>query len=385
MSDWFERLNENVVLNVRGYLRTICMADFPGCSDKLDLSNAWTCLVNARIVPSQSNFDRLDSVLNGFQATDSTKNHCKAVDQCGDWVVAIVPTDHVNEVLLHGDIEIDDGNEGCLLLESLRLPHDVIQFNQKYFNENLNSKVADGVFAEIADGVFVAEGAEVHSDITANTVNGPVLIAGGAKVGPYCYFEGPVFVGPSCKVLEHSSIKDYVCLTDTVKAGGEIEASVIEPYSNKQHHGFLGHSYLGSWINVGAGTCNSDLKNTYGKVNVRYGTDKFSTELQFIGCFMGDYSKTAINTSIFTGKTIGVCSMLYGFVAENVPSFVNYAKTFGQETLVPADVMIKTQHRMFGRRKLTPRPVDVELIKSMYALTESERKGKTLQNSPPSF
>ena len=109
-----------------------------------------------------------------------------------------------------------------------------------------------------------------------------------------------------------------------------MEAAVVEPYSNKQHHGFLGHSYLGSWINLGAGTCNSDLKNTYGTVNMEYPGGKAATGMQFLGCVMGDYSKTAINTGIFTGKVIGVCSMMYGFVTSNVPSYVNYARLFGQ-------------------------------------------------------
>ena len=117
-------------------------------------------------------------------------------------------------------------------------------------------------------------------------------------------------------------------------------ASIVEPYTNKQHHGFLGHSYLGSWINLGAGTCNSDLKNTYGTVNMEYHGRKVATGMQFIGCIMGDYAKTAINTGIFTGKTVGTCSMLYGFVTTNVPSFVNYARSFGQVTELPVEVMV---------------------------------------------
>ena len=163
-------------------------------------------------------------------------------------------------------------------------------------------------------------------------------------------------------------------LGHTVKIGGEVEASVIEPYTNKQHHGFLGHSYLGSWINLGAGTCNSDLKNTYGTINIEYGETKIATGMQFLGCFIGDYSKSAINTSIFTGKVIGVCSMLYGFVTSNVPSFVNYARLFGQTALLPADVMISTQARMFARRNVTQRECDKQLILDMYAQSEAERE-----------
>ncbi len=79
--------------------------------------------------------------------------------------------------------------------------------------------------------------------------------------------------------------------------------------------------------------------------------------MQFIGCMIGDYAKTAINTSIFTGKTIGACSMVYGFVTGNVPSFVNYARSFGQVTEAPVEVMISTQKRMFARRGREQRPL----------------------------
>jgi glucose-1-phosphate thymidylyltransferase len=127
-------------------------------------------------------------------------------------------------------------------------------------------------------------------------------------------------------------------------------------------------------VNLGAGTCNSDLKNTYGQVNVEYHGRKVPTGMQFIGTMVGDYAKTAINTGIFTGKTIGACSMVYGFVTTNVPSFVNYARLFGQVTEAPVDVMIATQGRMFARRNVEQRPCDVQLLRDMYELTRHERQ-----------
>jgi glucose-1-phosphate thymidylyltransferase len=175
-------------------------------------------------------------------------------------------------------------------------------------------------------------------------------------------------------VIEHAAIKDAVSLGHTTKIGGEVEASVIEPYTTKQHHGFLGHSYLGSWINLGAGTCNSDLKNTYGEVKLDFRGQKLSTGMQFVGCIMGDYSKTAINTGIFTGKIVGTCSMVYGFVTTNVPSFVNYARSFGQVTELPPAVMESTQKRMFARRQVSQRPADIQLLHDMYQLTKNERQ-----------
>ena len=107
---------------------------------------------------------------------------------------------------------------------------------------------------------------------------------------------------------------------------------------------------------------------------MQYGDQRVPTGLQFIGCIMGDYAKTAINTSIFTGKLIGTCSMVYGFVTTNVPSFVNYARSFGQVTELPASVMIATQQRMFARRSVQQRPADVDLLNAMYEQTRQERQ-----------
>jgi UDP-N-acetylglucosamine diphosphorylase / glucose-1-phosphate thymidylyltransferase / UDP-N-acetylgalactosamine diphosphorylase / glucosamine-1-phosphate N-acetyltransferase / galactosamine-1-phosphate N-acetyltransferase len=187
-------------------------------------------------------------------------------------------------------------------------------------------------------------------------------------------------------VNEHAVLKDGVCLSHTTKTGGEVECSILEPYSNKQHQGFLGHSYVGSWVNMGAGTSNSDLKNTYGTVNMSYGGQKVVTGMNFVGCFIGDYAKTAVNTSIFTGKTIGAASMVYGFVTSNVPSFVNYARSFGQVTEAPVDVVISMQARMFARRNVAQRPCDAELLRAMFERTRGERAELgELSSEPPAF
>jgi glucose-1-phosphate thymidylyltransferase len=259
-------------------------------------------------------------------------------------------------------------------LPLLEYPHDIVRWHLAIFAENLAHRLKAARFAQQSDGVFVAPGAMLGPYVVADTRGGPVVLDERAQIGPYCYLRGPLYVGPDSRVIEHAAIKDGVALGHTTKIGGEIEGSIVESYTNKQHHGFLGHSYLGSWINLGAGTCTSDLKNTYGQVNMEYQGVRVATGMQFIGCIMGDYAKTAINTSIFTGKTVGVCSMLYGFVTTNVPSFVNYARSFGQVTEAPVDVMVATQARMFARRQVEQRPCDIQLLHDMYELTRHERQ-----------
>jgi glucose-1-phosphate thymidylyltransferase len=266
-------------------------------------------------------------------------------------------------------------------------PHDVLRHHLITFGDNLQTILSSGTFKQSADGVFLAEGASLGNYVTTDTRGGPIVLDEGATVGPYCYLRGPLYLGKGTRAIEQSVLKDGVATGHTVKIGGEVEASIIEPFTNKQHHGFLGHSYLGSWINLGAGTCNSDLKNTYGTVNVDYRGNKVNTGMQFIGAIVGDYAKTAINTGIFTGKTIGACSMVYGFVTTNVPSFVNYARLFGQVTEAPVEVMVSTQRRMFARRGVEQRPCDIQLLHDMHALTVHERQalGESLSIEPLSL
>ena len=252
-------------------------------------------------------------------------------------------------------------------------PHDLVYYHLNCFAENQSYRLAQGEYKEIQDGVFVAPEVKLGDFLVANSSNGPIIIDRGASVGPYCYLCGPVYIGPDARIIEHAAIKDRVAVGRTTKIGGEVEASTIEPYTNKQHHGFLGHSYVGSWVNLGAGTCNSDLKNTYGTVVMEYPDGRYQTNMQFLGCIIGDFAKTAINTSIFTGKLVGACSMLYGYVTRNVPSFVNYARAFGQITEVSLDVLIATQSRMFARRNIVQQEAHIQLLKDMYEQTKHER------------
>jgi hypothetical protein len=90
--------------------------------------------------------------------------------------------------------------------------------------------------------------------------------------------------------------------------GGEIEKSIFQGYSNKVHDGHLGNSFLGEWVNLGAGTTNSDLKNNYSSVKVNFGQDEIETGKHFIGSFIGDHVKTGIGTQLNTGTIIGPCS-----------------------------------------------------------------------------
>lgn len=376
--DLLEALNVELVGVLRGYLTEIQATDFPRLrlihDASLNRQAGPELVVNARLIPSRATLTELRKLL----ASGSSES---GLLWDGDQIAAIVRPNWTWETIEAG---ASTGIESLLLsvhalpslphnLKLLKYPHDVVVANMQIFRDNMEHRIQSGNYQQHADGVFLAPGASLGQYVLCETAGGPIVVDENASVGPYTLLRGPIYIGKKSRILEHAAIKDAVSLGHTTKIGGEVEAAVVEPYSNKQHHGFLGHSYLGSWINLGAGTCNSDLKNTYGTINMEYATGRAATGMQFLGCVMGDYSKTAINTGIFTGKVIGVCSMMYGFVTSNVPSFVNYARLFGQMTTLPPEIMIATQQRMFSRRSVQQRSCDMQLIHDMYRLTQLER------------
>ncbi len=367
-----------LVAYVRNHLRTLFAQDYSTVQQvgdpQLPSNQSPLLAINARLIPSVETLQAIQSLLE--RGPDQS-----GIVWDGDQVAAIVRPGWTWDALATNTA---NGIESMLLsahqmpalkaaLHVMNYPHDVIAGNMRVIAGNLEHRIRCGGYQEIKDGVFIGSGARLGDYVLTETQSGPVVIDNDAYVGPYTLLRGPIYIGRKTRILEHAAIKDAVSLGHTTKIGGEVEASIVEPFTNKQHHGFLGHSYLGSWINLGAGTCNSDLKNTYGAVNMEYPAGKATTGMQFLGCVMGDYSKTAINTGIFTGKVIGVCSMMYGFVTSNVPSFVNYARLFGQMTTLPPEVMTATQQRMFARRKVEQRPSDMQLIFDMYRLTQHER------------
>ena len=380
--DLIARLERPTAFSVQPHLEAIQRLDYP--SDPFD--DAPLLLLNARAVPASWILAELSRLMEAGKP--GLLRHGKAI------AAAIVPAEDASgfENLTYSELNTKLGQLELPALGAelplLTYPHDIIRNHAAIFSDNLELRISEGEYEQLSDGVFLAKGAKLGEHVVTDTSDGPIVLEANVTVGPLSFLSGPLHVGRNATINEHASIKHHVALGHTTKVGGEVSESIIEPYSNKQHHGFLGHSYLGSWVNLGAGTSNSNLKNTYGKINMNYGGgERVATDMQFMGCVVGDYSKSAINTSIFTGKIIGVGAMLYGFITRNVPGFVNDARGFGQISEVTPQVMIAIQQRTFGRRNVEQRPCDIELIAAVYRLTQAERDAleDTLSDKPISL
>ena len=159
--------------------------------------------------------------------------------------------------------------------------------------------------------IFIEHGAIVKMSII-NAETGPVYISKDAEIMEGCIIRGPFALGENAVVKMGARIYGATTVGPECIVGGEIKNSVFFNNSNKAHDGYLGDSVIGSWCNLGAGTSNSNVKNTGGLI--KYQTDKnnFETAGNKAGLIMGDYSRCAINTSFNTGTIVGVCCNIFG-------------------------------------------------------------------------
>jgi UDP-N-acetylglucosamine diphosphorylase / glucose-1-phosphate thymidylyltransferase / UDP-N-acetylgalactosamine diphosphorylase / glucosamine-1-phosphate N-acetyltransferase / galactosamine-1-phosphate N-acetyltransferase len=168
--------------------------------------------------------------------------------------------------------------------------------------------------------IHIARGARVKPGAVLDAEEGPIYIDRDVLIQPNAVLEGPCYVGPGSVVRPGAALRAGTSLGPVCKVGGELVSTIMQGYSSKQHDGFLGHSYVGEWVNLGADTVTSDLKNTYGTIRVSINGVGVESGQQFIGCFIGDHAKTAIGTVLPTGCVIGVASNV--FTAAGVPKFV---------------------------------------------------------------
>ena len=153
-------------------------------------------------------------------------------------------------------------------------------------------------------------GAEVEPGVVFDVRHGAVVVDRGAEVRSGTRIEGPCYVGPSARVLGGFVRASVLGPRSVVR--GEVSNTIFNGYANKAHDGFIGHSVIGHWVNLGAGTTTSNLKNTYGLVRLFVAGRTVETGRQFLGSLIGDHAKTAIGTMLSTGTVIGAGANVFG-------------------------------------------------------------------------
>ncbi|MEO7041164.1 MAG: putative sugar nucleotidyl transferase [Gemmatimonadaceae bacterium] len=158
--------------------------------------------------------------------------------------------------------------------------------------------------------VTVEVGATIEPYVVFDASAGPILVRGGAIVSAFTRLVGPCFIGAGAVIVGDRIAN--CSIGEKSKIRGEISSSIVLGHSNKGHAGFVGHSYLGRWVNLGAGTTTSNLKNTYGSVHLWTPAGLVDTQQQFLGTMFGDHVKTGIGTLLNTGTVLGAAANIFG-------------------------------------------------------------------------
>jgi len=212
------------------------------------------------------------------------------------------------------------------------------------------SPVGDFVSIENKKNVYIGNKVKLSAYVVLDAEDGPIWIDDGVVVESHSCIKGPAYIGRGSKI-KPDTLLEIVSFGNVVKASGEIEESIFQGYSNKQHLGFLGHAFIGEWVNLGAGTTNSDLKNNYSKVNVILEGKRYETGMQFLGTIIGDHSKAAINTTFNTGTIVEPFCNVFGkgYPPKYIPPF-SWCSDDMQE--YKFDKAIQTAAKVMKRRNI---------------------------------
>jgi UDP-N-acetylglucosamine diphosphorylase/glucosamine-1-phosphate N-acetyltransferase len=215
----------------------------------------------------------------------------------------------------------------------------------------------------------------VSPGVVLDATEGPIVIGERVRIYPHAVIEGPCFVGDGSTIKISGKIYGKTTIGPGCKIGGEVEHSIFHSHVNKQHDGFVGHSYVCPWVNLGAGTTTSNLKNTYGTVRVIINGKHIDSGRMFVGLTAGDHVKVGINGTLDTGTVIGPSSNVFGTAIppKSIPAFA-----WGSgASFVTYDVGrgISVAETVMKRRGVQATDSYKELFRNVFELTRNEREG----------
>jgi UDP-N-acetylglucosamine diphosphorylase/glucosamine-1-phosphate N-acetyltransferase len=270
-----------------------------------------------------------------------------------------------------------------MVVEDARLlsfPWQLVEFNSDVIADDFarmpvrgqsdDALVYPGAHIINPDQIVLGEKSVLRAGAVLDATEGPIVIADRAVIMPNAVLVGPCFVGSGTIVNPAARLLAGASIGSMCKVGGEISETIIAGYSNKQHDGFLGNSYLGEWVNIGAATNNSDLKNNYSPVRMWCAGAERDTGRQFLGLLMGDHSKTGINVLFNTGTVVGFnCNV---FSSEMPGKFIpSFSWGHGAELIrYELDRALQTAAVVMERRDVRFTPSHRELFHSIFSMGE---------------
>lgn len=283
----------------------------------------------------------------------------------------------------HGGVEVGG--------EWIDRPWDLVALNGAHIQRDFEAAGRVGIsnrhLAKLAlvgpvERLWIHETARIDPYTVFDTTNGPIVLGPNVWVQPFTRIEGPCSIGAETQLFR-ANLRGSVSIGPNCRIGGEVESSIVIGHSNKYHEGFLGHAYVGEWVNLGAITSNSDLRNDYGEVHVPLQGDPIPTGQAKVGCFIGDHTRTGMGSMLNTGTAIGVmCNVLPAgiLLPKHVPSFT--AVSYGRVAPgFPLNKMFETARTVMGRRGKNFGEVEEQLYATLYERTRLERERAFQRNA----
>ena len=257
-------------------------------------------------------------------------------------------------------------------------PWQLVEWNAEALAADLAgvSGVAGDVHAAavlLAPGrIAIQPGARVDPLAVLDARNGPIAIAARAVIESHSRIVGPCAIGEGTQIL--GGVVGGSTIGPECRLAGEVEASIWQGFANKRHHGFVGHSVIGEWVNLGALTTTSDLKNNYGPVRVTIDGREFDSGNPKVGSIVGGHVKTGIGTLLPTGAVVGTGANLFGGGRFAPKSIASFAWWDGEGSLVhDLEKFLATARIAIARRGRTLGAAEERLLRATFAATARER------------
>jgi UDP-N-acetylglucosamine diphosphorylase / glucose-1-phosphate thymidylyltransferase / UDP-N-acetylgalactosamine diphosphorylase / glucosamine-1-phosphate N-acetyltransferase / galactosamine-1-phosphate N-acetyltransferase len=263
--------------------------------------------------------------------------------------------------------------------EFLAWPWDLIRHNVDAIVEDLTGWGGE-IEAEVdplaalyePERITLETGVRVDAHAVLDARGGPILIEHGTRVQSHTLVIGPCAIGPDTHLLGGTIARSSI--GPGCRIAGEVEESVWQGWANKRHHGFIGHSLIGEWANLGALTTTSDLKNNYGRVRVWAAGSERDSGLTKVGAVIGAHIKTGIGTLLPTGASLGIGGNLFGggrFVPKRIAPFVWWDGATATEHRWEA--FLETARQAMSRRERPLAPADETLLRAAFEAGAAER------------
>ncbi|MFC1553977.1 putative sugar nucleotidyl transferase [candidate division KSB1 bacterium] len=366
----------NITILCRDYLKAIVEEDFKISANSS--INSEGIFLNGRAVFDAESVQAID--------LDSTD----VLYVCRDTVAAAVLSEEQSNKLNGIKFPVNDIRSLFPDLEKIEIDVNILEFPWEIINRNSEEIFSDytnivknpnkegliypGVHLLNENLITIGKNTQIKPGVVLDGEKGPVFIDENVEILPLSYIKGPVYVGKNTTIKAGTRIYSGTSIGNDCKVGGEIKQSILQSYSNKQHDGYLGNSYLGSWVNLGANTTNSNLKNNYSNVKVLIADNEHDTGLTFQGAIIGDHVKTGINTMLNTGSVIGIHSNVFGgdFQPKFIPSF-SWCNN-GNISEYILEKAVNTARKAIKRRDRAFTDVQMKLISHLFKTAKNEER-----------